>query len=416
MVLWLPLLFCTATFAAAVFLFVSWRRAELRAQEAEKALVGEQARGIAMKEQLASMRDAQDAFKEYAKAAAFETGQQLSSKLLEDHQRERQQANKHIEEFTKNATEKLMKEQKELADLLGKMQVQAAGSAQQLQVLVRAMKHPIGAGAEAELTLDNLLTQLGLSRGIDYDLQLHMAGEEGALRPDALIYLPAGQVMVLDSKASQHIYGLFEAEGTPQFDGIFEKLCATMKRHVQSLAGKAYGQAVAKYLKGKGRDAARLIQVMYVPNDEVITRLRKRDPELIQQCLQHDIILAGPDTLPALFLYARSMILEARQEENQQVILGLVEQLMTDMVTALAHVDAVGGSIKSSMAHFDKFARSLNRNVLSRMRAIAQKGVRPAKGKEVPTAIATYQIMASDEPALIESDTTLLSIEKSDAA
>jgi DNA recombination protein RmuC len=401
----LPLFVCAALIAAAIFFFSNWRKAETRAIEAEKSLAAEQVRGLALKDQLSNMRDSQDAFKEYAKAAAFETGQQLSSKLLEDHQRERQQANKHLEEFTKNATEKLMLEQKELASLMAKMQGQVAGSAQQLQVLVRAMKHPIGAGAEAELTLDNLLTQLGLSRGTDYDLQLHIAGEDGALRPDALIYLPAGQVMVLDSKASQHIYGLFEAEGTPEFAGIFDKLCATMKRHVQSLAGKAYAQAVAKYLKAQNREASRLIQVMYVPNDEVITRLRKRDPELIQQCLQHDIILAGPDTLPALFLYARSMILEARQQQNQQVILQLVEQLMTDMVTALAHVDAVGGSIKASMGHFDKFARSLNRNVLSRMRAIAQHGVRPSKGKEVPTAIATYQIMASDEPALLDAET-----------
>lgn len=403
-------------FVAAVTASIFWRRAEREARTAEAALAGEKARSTAMAEQLETLKGAQEDFKTYAKAAAFETGQQLSSKLLEDHKRERESANKQIEQFTKNATEQLMKEQKQLSGLMSQMQGKMEGSAAQLDVLVRAMKNPIGAGAEAEIAFENRLNQLGLQRGIDYDTQLSVEG--GKYRPDAVIYLPEEQVMVLDSKASQHIYGLFEAEGTEAFDAVFEKLVATMKTHIRELTSKDYAGSVEKHLKKQGREVHRIHKVMYVPNDEVILRIAKHHPEIMQQCTQHNLMLVGPTNLPSLFLCVRNVILEARSNDNQREILGLVQTLMTNVITMLGHADKTGRSLKSSMESFDAFAKSLNRNVLSPMRKIAAKGLRPEKGKDVPTAITTYDVDAREPDPIIEneSDTPKLLDNNSEAA
>jgi len=81
--------------------------------------------------------------------------------------------------------------------------------------------------------MSNILQQHGFTQGTDYEMQVHLAGEEGALRPDCVIYLPHQHGIIVDAKASQHIFALFRAEGTPEFEGAFkdiQKPCVNMPR------------------------------------------------------------------------------------------------------------------------------------------------------------------------------------------
>jgi DNA recombination protein RmuC len=391
--------------AAAVFF---WRKNEaLRTQLSASELarnMAEQTAGF-HEAQLENLRTDRERFMEFAKSAAFETGQQISSRLMEDHKREREHAQQHMEQFTKNTSESLMQRQSELAQTISVMRGEMGTSALQIGTLVRAMKHPIGAGAEAEIGFDNLLSSLGLTRGVDYDLQVHMKGDENALRPDAVIYLPNDQLLVIDCKASQHVYGLFEAEGTEAYDAVFKKLAASMRQHVQKLAAKSYVQHLQQQLSRSGKSASLLHMVMYIPNDEVIARLRKYDPEFIALARQLDVVLAGPDTLPSLFVFARTLIRERKQEENQRVIITKTQELMGDLATAFSHVHKLGSSIRGATEAFDKFAASVNARVLGKVRALASLGVEAAGGKTVQplpryTVISPEQAVEADDKVL----------------
>lgn len=353
-------------------------------------------------------------FETYAKSAALETGNQLSNKLLTDHQRAREETHKQFEQFTKTATEQLMTRQQELAAALSKVQGQMDQSTGQINTLVRAMKNPIGAGAEGEVALHNLLCQLGLCAGTDFDLQLHLAGEASNLRPDGVIYLPAGQALVVDAKASQHIFALYEADGTPEFDAVFERVRATMKQHVRALAGKAYREEVTKLLRAKDRAPSRVMLVMFVPNDEIVTRLRRADAELMAQMAQAEIILAGPATLPALFLYASTLIREARQADAQAEIMELTAELMADVITAMDYAEGVIKGIRSSAESYDKFAASLNRGVMARLKRLGAKGVKPAKNKQIKGNLPRYSIHREDDVLTVEAEepATILSLPK----
>lgn len=364
----------------------------------DAALARQQAEQL--RTQMAELRSDRERFMEHAKAAAFETGQQISTRLMQDHKREREHAQKQIEQLTKNTTESLMKNQRELAENMSKMHHEVNASANSIQVLVRAMKHPIGAGAEAEIGFDNLLSALGLRRGQDYDLQFHMASEEGNFRPDALIYLPNDQVMVVDCKASQHIYQLFEAEGTDAYDAVFQKLCGTMRAHIRQLASKQYVAQLQKHLQQIGRASGRLVQVMYVPNDEVITRLRKHDPEFGELAIRHEIMLAGPDTLPSLFMLARGVITEARQNENQQKILTLTQDLIADVITALNYAGDMGKAMQRSSSVFEKFIASLNRRALPKMRKLQMMGLSPSGNKDIPPNLGAFKVITDDIPTI----------------
>lgn len=371
-----------------------------------------------LSEQVEQMRTDREAFMTHAKAAAFETGQQLSSKLLEDHKREREEVHKKFEQFTKLASDQFTEKQQELASTLGKVQGQVNDSREQLSLLVRAMQNPIGAGAEGEIIMGNILQQHGFTPGVDYELQVHLAGEDGALRPDCVIYLPHQHAIIVDSKASQHIFAMFRTEGTPEFDNAFREIQSSMRAHAKALAGKAYQESLRKLKNRNDQPITRTTLVMFVPNDEVVTRLMHKDPNLMQYMRENDIVLAGPVTLSGIFLTCRALIQEARQLDAQAEITTLTSELMADLATALGYADDVMKGVRTSATAYDKFAASMNRGVMARLKRLNAKGVRPAKNKQLPASLTRYEISKQDDVLQGEAEevVSLVALTKEDAA
>ena len=312
---------------------------------------------------------------------------------------------------------RLLVKQQELAATLGAVQGQMNDSRAQLSTLVRAMQNPIGAGAEGEIVMNNILQQHGFTPGVDYELQVHLAADEGSLRPDCVIYLPNQHAIIVDSKASQHIFALFRAEGTPEFDEAFREIQKTMRDHAKALGGKTYQESLRKLKNRNGEPISRTTLVMFIPNDEVVTRLMNKDPNLMQYMREHDIVLAGPVTLSGLFLTARALVREAKQMDEHHAIVELTSELMSDFITSLGYAEDVIKGISNSAKAYDKFGGSL-RNVLSKMKRLGVKGVKPAKNKQIPTGIARYSLHREDD--VIQGDaeevTPVLSITKEDAA
>lgn len=347
--------------------------------------------------------EAKKQFEQYAKSAALSTANELSNKLLTDHQRAREETHKQFEQFTKLATEQLTQKQQELGAALGKVQGQVDASTNQLSVLVRAMQNPIGAGAEGEIVMNNILQQHGFTPGVDYELQVHLAGEDGTLRPDCVIYLPNQHAIIVDSKASQHVFALFRSEGTPEFDSAFKEIQKTMRDHAKALGGKTYQESLRKLKNRNDQPISRTTLVMFIPNDEVVTRLMRHDPNLMQYMRDHNIVLSGPATLSGLFLTARALINEARQVDAQAEIMELTRELMADFITSLGYADDVMKGITSSAKAYDKFGGSL-RNALSKMRKLGAKGVAPAKNKQIPSGLARYSIHKEDDVLTVEAE------------
>jgi DNA recombination protein RmuC len=437
-------------------IFVLWRKAERAAASLQAALVSAaatDARIGPIEEELVGLRESREAlqqrlvgaernealanqklevmelrlkdfeqlrtqFEQYAKAAALETGNQLSNKLMADHVRAREETHKQFEQFTKTARDELLVKQQELATTLGTVQGQVNDSRSQLTTLVRAMQNPIGAGAEGEVVMNNILQQHGFTPGTDYELQVHLAGEEGSLRPDCVIYLPHQHAIIVDSKASQHIFALFRAEGTPEFDAAFRDIQSTMRAHAKALGGKAYQDSLRKLKNRNGEPITRTTLVMFVPNDEVVTRLMHKDPNLMQYLRENDIVLAGPVTLSGIFLTARALVREAKQMDEHHAILELTSELMADLGTALGHAEDVMKGIRGSATAYDKFAASMNRGVTARLKRLAAKGVKPAKNKALPANLPRYEITKADEVIQGEAEEVveILSLPKEDAA
>lgn len=336
-------------------------------------------------------------------AALLEGGTQLSSKLLEDHKRENAESKEAAEKRIHSASETFLKQVETLANAVAALEGRIQENGRVLDTVWRSLSNPSGAGQLAEVGLANTLKSFGLEQGRDFLLQFSTQDEEGRrLRPDAIVFLPANGVMVIDSKASKYLLEIAAHEGTPEEDEAYRNLGRTMNQHLRALGEKDYAGAIRSSWRDSGheQDIARTVSVMYLPNEAALDKLNRADPEFLHNARARGIYLAGPTTLHCLISLASAEINLMKQVENQQRIVAAAEALLDGLTNAFGHVADVGKNLGRAADYFAKFANSANRFVLPRARKLAALGLQP--GKPLPSNLPVYSVTAVDN--LIEGE------------
>src|SRR5439155_12777061 len=72
--------------------------------------------------------------------------------------------------------------------------------------LAKALRAPSVRGRWGELQLRRVVELAGLTDRVDFVEQAQVAGEDGSLRPDMIVRLPGGGVVVVDAKAPLGAY------------------------------------------------------------------------------------------------------------------------------------------------------------------------------------------------------------------
>lgn len=345
---------------------------------------------------------------EAAKAAMLETATHLSTKLLEDHKRETEAAKKESQEKVQQAKEEFARHVSTIANTVAALNTLVTENRATVDTVVRALSTPAAAGQAAEIGLENALKSFGLERGRDFHMQHSITDAEGSrrLRPDAVVFLPSDSVLVVDSKASKFVFEIAAAEGTEEEDVAYARFSATMNQHLRALSDKDYRNAIVETYRRSGRsgDVRRVLNVMYVPQDSALERLKRADPEFARKASDSQIIPVGPAGLACMIGFARVEIDTGRQIENQEKIVAASQQLLDALSTALGHAMSIGSSIKGAADHFAKFAASVNQRLLPRARALPQLGVRA--NKQLPANLAAIQVVGLESQTTIDAEAT----------
>src|ERR1700719_1896531 len=317
------------------------------------------------------------------KAALLETGQQLSSKLLDDHKRESAEAKKEAEERARQAGADLVKQVGELAKTVQQLSGQVQQKGERLDTLWRTLSSPGGAGQLAELGLANTLQSFGLEHGRDFLLQHTTQDEETGrrLRPDAVVFLPGNSVLVIDCKASKFLVEIARAEATPQEEEAYRNLARSMNQHLRALAEKDYKGAILAAWRQSGRsdEIARIFSVMYLPNEAVLEKLYRADADFMRKAQEREIITAGPAGLYCVISIASTEINVLRQVDNQKRIVEMTQSLLDSVTVMLTHAASVGRGIKAAAESFTKLTASVNQRFLPRARNLVKICVQPSK-------------------------------------
>ncbi len=341
-----------------------------------------------------------------ARSAMLNTATQLSNKLLEDHKREAKSAKEDGEKRVGDATKHLLTQFDTLSKTVSSLHDQVGQSRETVNVIERALSNPSSAGYAAETVLENTLKSFGLTPGRDYVLQYTVdSGEGSRLRPDALVFLPGDTVLVVDSKASKHILELARAEDEVSEAAANARLSTSMNQHLRDLAGRNYRAAVQADYKaaGHGREAAQLISIMWLPNDAAVEKVQRADPDFQRKASQHNIYVAGPNSLWTAMGVAGLHINLGRQAENRDRIVETVHELIESVTVMLNHVGGVGRGLKTAATAYGKLSGSVNSRVLPRARKLIEQGIEaPSKG--IPKALPGFQVVETEISDAIDTD------------
>lgn len=249
---------------------------------------------------------------------------------------------------------------------------------------------PKARGRWGEQQLKNLLEQVGLAQHTDFELEASIETEDGRLRPDAIVRIPGGKVLVIDAKVSLNAYqAAFEADGDEARDAALADHVRSMRNHVQQLGAKSY--------QAQFEDAPDYV-VMFVPGEHFVAAALEADPELWDFAFERRVLLATPTNLVAI---ARTIAQVWRQDglaKEAQEIGRMGAELYDRLRVAGEHLKRVGGGLDSAVKNYNKFVGSFERNVLSSGKRLADKGVEIGKREieDVPLVESTPNYSSAD--------------------
>lgn len=341
-----------------------------------------------------------------AKNALFDLGNELSKQLIEIHRRENQEARELSEKNISGATSKFNNEFERLINMVGSLSRDIEQSKGTVDIIKQSLLSPSGAGLLAEITLENILKSSGLRSNLDFIIQYSVTTTDNLkLRPDALVFLPSGNLMVIDAKASKFLVDLGQDS---------TNLSKTMNNHLKSLNSKDYAENILASFQDKKEHFGNIVTLMFVPTEQAIEKILIADNNFLQKAWESNIFPVGPAGLMNMLSFAKFQISDYRRSENHKLIIEEVRKLLTSIASLAEHSQKLGNNIQHIVNNYDKFAASFNRHFLSKARNIQKLGI-DIGNKTIQHPIERYQLVSSKseiiDAQLLESSDKIKELE-----
>src|SRR5579862_7679343 len=274
-------------------------------------------------------------------------------------------------ERTEQQAQSLERERRETYSAL-RTQIESLASGQtQLQRetrnLVTALRRPEVRGRWGELTLRRLVELAGLSEHCDFTEQLHLFGQEGALRPDLVVHMPDARDLVVDVKTPLDAY--LEALEAPSEEArqlALKKHAQQVETRVRQLASKAYW---AQF------EHSPEFAVLFLPGDQFLSAALAERPDLLENSLGQGVIIATPSTLVALLKAVAYGWRQSAVAHNAAQIRDLGQELYRRLSTFNGHLGRMGRRLAAAVDAYNAAVGSLERQVLPQARRFGELGV-----------------------------------------
>lgn len=234
-------------------------------------------------------------------------------------------------------------------------------------------------GNWGEVVLLRILERSGLSLNQEYRIQESLATEDGRrLQPDITILLPEQKYLVIDSKVSLVDYERFvNSADEAEQQAALKRHLQSMRRHVQSLSGKAYDQ-----LYGSGSPD---FVLLFVPIEPAFIVAVQQDAELFNEAFDKNIVIVSTSTLLATLRTIASIWRQENQNRNAQEIARQAGSLY-DKFTAFAEdLRKVGNQIelagKSHESAMNKLVSGKD-NLVRKAERLRELGAKTTKQQE----------------------------------
>ncbi len=274
-------------------------------------------------------------------------------------------------ERTDQQTNALERERRDAYAALRTQIESLAGGQSQLQRetrnLVTALRRPEVRGRWGELTLRRLVELAGLSEHSDFTEQLHLFGQEGALRPDLVVHMSESRDLVVDVKTPLDAYlEALEASTDEERQLALKKHAQQVETRVRQLASKTYWAQFERSPE---------FTVLFLPGDQFLSAALAERPELLDTALKQSIIIATPSTLIALLKTVAYGWRQSAMTENAKLIRELGQELYRRLGAFTGHLERLGGRLGAAVDAYNASVGSLERQVLPQARRFPDLGV-----------------------------------------
>ncbi|MFC7537030.1 DNA recombination protein RmuC [Sphingomonas sp. GCM10030256] len=399
-------------------------RAEKEQLAAAKAAFerGEQERLRAFEEQLAQVKELEarmeTRFGELAGKAvetAHESFLKRASERLghesKEHSVKLQNLLQPVEATLKRYEEGLQRVEKERVDqyagLREAVELVRAGQGQvrdEARRLVTALtSSPKQRGRWGEKSLENVLTQAGLVKNVDFRLEVSVEGDDGRLRPDAVVNLPEGRKLIVDAKCSLNAYlDACDEVDDDRRTTCFKAHLASIVRHAQQLGSKQYWAQFG--------ESAEFV-VMYIPGEHFLSAALDQDPELWEKAFKDRVLLATPTNLVAIARTVASVWRQEKLREGAEEIASIGKELHSRLATMAEHVARMGKNLATANAAYNQMVGSFESQVFTQARRFETLGAGSAKEIGTPLVIESsprpltkLMAPAADDPQQIAAE------------
>lgn len=213
-------------------------------------------------------------------------------------------------------------------------------------------------GNFGELKLTQILEQMELERGLQYDTQETMRDKDGRpiitdegrrMIPDAVLHFPDGRDVIIDSKMSFTAFVDYQnATDEASRNEALRRHIASMRQHVRELAQKQY----FRYAK---TDKGRLdFVLMYVFQESALQLALQSDTTLWKEAYDLGVVISGSQSLYMTLRVLELTWKQTRQVENQEKMMQCANTLVERVQLFAERFSKVGELLDKTRKSFDE--------------------------------------------------------------
>ncbi len=237
--------------------------------------------------------------------------------------------------------------------------VAASGEAlrQQTASLAGALRSSNTRGTWGETQLRRVVEHAGMLARVDFTEQTSATTADGTtVRPDLLVRLPGGKLLVVDAKAPLTAFlDASACDDDVQRARMLQAHARALRGHVDVLSARAYWQAFSPTPE---------MVVCFVPGDAILAAALDADPGLHEAAMARKVVLASPATLLALLRTVAFTWQQDALSGNAKALFDVGRELYSRLATLGQHSAKLGRSLHRAVEDYNALVGTLERRVL----------------------------------------------------